>query len=226
MAEYLAHGYAISDKAIERAIALDRQHGISARFTTALRAFDDRFKASDKAAAVDARLGVTQKANAGWRGMNSYFEKALGTPTGQKVRRFYEEGNKQVVDVHNEARHLADLKAKKPSAEEADLHAVPGDESRTQCNCAGAEGKCACEPGKCACSNCGLNKDEASEKQKPSAEEAGLHTVPGDEKRTQCNCGGAEGKCACEPGKCACANCDLNKDQGKDSASASEKIPV
>jgi RNA recognition motif-containing protein len=32
LAEYLAQGYAISDKAIERALALDQQHGVSSRY--------------------------------------------------------------------------------------------------------------------------------------------------------------------------------------------------
>ena len=45
--------------------------------------------------------------------MASYFEQALGTPTGQRVRNFYASGNKQVMDVHNEARRLADMKAGK-----------------------------------------------------------------------------------------------------------------
>ncbi|KAK4982337.1 Protein vip1 [Elasticomyces elasticus] len=113
VAEYLAHGYVISDKAIERAIALDNQHGISNRFMNALTNFDSKFKATEKAQAVDQKYGVTDKAYSGWRGLNSYFDKAMGTPTGQKVRQFYSVGNKQVVDVHNEARHLANLKSGK-----------------------------------------------------------------------------------------------------------------
>jgi hypothetical protein len=159
VAEYLAHGYVISDKAIERALAIDQQHGISTRFTSALSNFDQRFQATQKAQAVDNKLGVTQKAMAGWRGLTSYFDKAAGTPTGQKLRSFYETGNKTVMDVHNEARHLADLKKTsgpsdgKPSAEEAGVHTLPGSD-KTQCNCASESGKCACPEGKCACSGC------------------------------------------------------------------------
>lgn len=170
IAEYLAHGYAISDKAIERAIALDKQHGFSTRFTAALKAFDEKTKASERAAAVDQKFAVSATASQGWRSMSSYFEKALGTPTGQKLRKFYEDGNKQVIDVHNEARHLADLKAGKAgakaategesshanvSAEEAGVHQVEGD--RTQCNCGSTTEKCPCPPGKCACPNCAKN---------------------------------------------------------------------
>lgn len=93
---------------------------------SALTNFDSRYKATEKAQAVDAKYGVTEKANAGWQGLNSYFEKAISTPTGQKLRQFYEQGNKQVVDVHNEARHLANLKTGKQ-----DMHSV-GD-GRTKC---------------------------------------------------------------------------------------------
>merc|ERR1711939_1244124 len=94
-AEYLAHGYVISGKAIERALALDQQHGVSNR------------------------------ANAAWGGLASYFDKAINTPTGQKLRTFYEQGNKQVMDVHNEARHLANLKSTKAEPQPT------GDGSRT-----------------------------------------------------------------------------------------------
>ncbi|KAB2576897.1 putative actin cytoskeleton protein [Lasiodiplodia theobromae] len=175
VAEYLAHGYVISDKAIERALELDKQHGVSNRFTSALKSFDERYKASEKAAAVDTKYAISQKAGAGWRSLNSYFDKALGTPTGQKLRQFYEQGNKQVVDVHNEARHLADLKkqqqaqgaqsatgeTKIPTAEEAELEIVPGTD-KTKCNCSSVAGKCPCEPGKCACAGCAKSTETAA----------------------------------------------------------------
>jgi len=159
VAEYLAHGYTISDKAIEQALALDKQHGISTRFTSALQTFDQRFQATQKAQAVDTKLGVSDKVAAGWRGLNSYFDKAASTPTGQKLRQFYETGNKTVIDVHNEARHLADLKkdngtgGEKSSSEEATPHQIAGS-SKTQCNCSSDSGKCGCAPGQCACSGC------------------------------------------------------------------------
>ncbi|KAF2712343.1 actin cytoskeleton protein-like protein [Pleomassaria siparia CBS 279.74] len=132
VAEYLAHGYAISDVAIQKALAIDQQHGVSNKFTNTLKSFNEKFGATQKAAVVDKRLGVTEKVNFGWNIMGSYFDQAAGTPTGQKLRRFYETGNKTVMDVHNEARHLADLKAKpsssgeKQSAEDANVSQLPG----------------------------------------------------------------------------------------------------
>lgn len=113
VAEYLAYGYVLSDQVISQAIALDNKHGVSSRFTAALQGFDQKYKATDTARSVDTKYGVTDKALGAWGGLNSYFEKALGTPTGQKLRQFYIQGDKQVRDVHNEARRLADLKAGK-----------------------------------------------------------------------------------------------------------------
>ncbi|EKG20059.1 hypothetical protein MPH_02634 [Macrophomina phaseolina MS6] len=183
IAEYLAHGYVISDNAIERALALDKQHGVSNRFTTALKSFDEKYKATEKAQAVDSKYAISQKAGAGWRGLTSYFDKALGTPTGQKLRKFYEQGNKQVIDVHNEARHLADLKkqqqaqqqpgeasgtTKTPSAEEAEMEVIPGTE-KTKCNCGATSEKCPCEPGKCACAGCAKSTETAAASEKPAA---------------------------------------------------------
>lgn len=121
---------------------MDKQHGISERFTSALTNFDQKYKASDKAAAVDNKYGVTDKAYGAWAGLNTYFEKALNTATGQKLREFYVEGDKQVRDVHNEARRLADLKGGKSHEPES----LPGSD-KTVCKCGGSEGVCGCAPG-------------------------------------------------------------------------------
>jgi RNA recognition motif-containing protein len=153
-AEYLAHGYVISDKAIERALALDQQHGVSQKFTSYLTSFDQKYKVTEKAKAGDERYGVSARANAAWGGLASYFEKAANTPTGQKLRQFYEQGNKQVLDVHNEARHLANLKGGKSEP----VPTESGD--RTTCNCGASTGKCGCAPGTCACASCAKNPDE------------------------------------------------------------------
>jgi len=176
IAEYLAHGYVISDKAIERAISLDQQHGVSNRFMTTLTNLDSKYGVSQKAGEMDQKYGVSERAQQGWLGLSSYFEKAANTPTGQRVRDFYNSGSKQVLDVHNEAKHLASLKSGKPeehilspsaasksaagtgsvpSAEEANMEKVTIDgQEKTQCNCGGENGKCACPPGQCACEGC------------------------------------------------------------------------
>jgi len=167
VAEYLAHGYALSDVAIQRALALDSKHGVSTRFTNALAQFDAKYKATDKAKGLDASYGITDKAATGWRGLNSYFEKAKHTPTGQKLASFYTVGEKQVLDVHAEARRLADLKAGKTSSSEG---------SGQQCACGGDSGKCSCEAGKCTCSSeCANSAEKSGEK----SAEAGEHTATG-----------------------------------------------
>ena len=157
LAEYLAHGYVISDTALQRAIALDNKHGVSSRFTNALAQFDAKYKATDRAKGLDQSYGITDKATAGWRGIHSYFEKALGTPTGQKLASFYTQSDKQVRDIHAEARRLADLKSGKGGGSmeqnEKTMEHVPGTE-KTTCQCGGNTGTCPCAEGKCACSGC------------------------------------------------------------------------
>ena len=167
IAEYLAHGYTISETAIHKAIALDNKHGISTRFTNALNQFDQKYKATDKAKSVDASYGVTDKAMQGWRGLHSYFEKALDTPTGQRVRSFYLQSDKQVRDIHNEALRLANLKAGKNEPEP-----VPGTD-KTVCNCGADTGNCPCEEGKCACADCGKAEKPAQEEMKKAASGGG-----------------------------------------------------
>lgn len=194
VAEYLAHGYTLSDNAIQRAIALDSQHGISTRFTNALQNFDSKYKVTDKSKAVDDKYKVTDKAWSAWGGLNSYFEKAINTPTGQKVRDFYASGEKQVLDVHNEARRLADLRKEKEEP-----HPVAGQSGKTACSCGGSEGVCGCAPGQCSCASCAKSDN-------PSKTENPPQSVKGTEK-TVCTCGGKDGVCGCAPGKCACASC-------------------
>lgn len=155
VAEYLAHGYVISENAIQRAIALDNKHGVSNRFTNALANFDSKYKATDRAKGIDASYGITEKATRGWTGLSSYFEKAVNTPTGQKLAAFYTQSDKQVRDIHAEARRLADLKTGGDSKEAnaKTMEEVPGT-NKTTCKCGGDTGACPCGEGTCACSGC------------------------------------------------------------------------
>jgi len=212
IAEYLAHGYVISDKAIEKALAVDKSNGYSTKFTQALQNFDSKTQASQKAQAVDNKLGITQKAYAGYHGFMTYFDKAANTPTGQKLRTFYEAGNKTVMDVHNEARYLADIKKKEQGGKgDMNVHHLPAPASdKTTCNCASDTGSCQCAPNECACSGCGKNEI-------PSAEKMNVHSLPAPHQSlTQCDCASEAGKCPCPEGKCACAGCAKAKDAGND----------
>lgn len=140
VAEYLAHGYSLSDTAVQRAISLDQKHGFSNRFTSALNNFDKKFQASDKARGLDQNYKLSDKAWGGWRGLNSYFEQAMGTPSGQKLRGFYSQTDKQVREVHNEARRLADLKSGKGETESAGAGATGTEATGVQGTGAGTTG--------------------------------------------------------------------------------------
>jgi hypothetical protein len=162
IAEYLAHGYRLSDQVVQRAISFDQKNGISSRFSKALSDFDTRYKATERTRSVDTQYGVTSRAAGAWSGLNSYFEKAINTPSGQKVRQFYEVGSKQVMDVHNEAMHLANLKKQHSDVAGAGgnvTEPAPGDNSRTVCQCGSDTQNCPCAPGTCACNNCAKNPE-------------------------------------------------------------------
>jgi len=116
IAEYLAHGYTIGDQAVQRAIDLDQKHGVSNRFLSTLQNLDAKYHATDKAKSVDQSYGVTQKTSSLLSGLNSYYEKAVGTPTGKKLADFYTQTSRQVQDIHTEARRLADIKKEEAGA--------------------------------------------------------------------------------------------------------------
>jgi len=126
LAEYLAHGYVIGDVAVQRAIDLDHKHGVSSRFMQTLQNLDTKYKATDKAKGVDETYAVTPRVNSLLSGLNSYYEKAAGTPTGQKLVSFYTQTSRQVHDIHAEARRLADLKKKEAGGAEQAAGLSPG----------------------------------------------------------------------------------------------------
>ncbi|KAI0169190.1 hypothetical protein GGR52DRAFT_554040 [Hypoxylon sp. FL1284] len=110
LAEYLAHGYVVGDAALQRAIELDHQHGVTNRFMNTLMNLDQKYHASERAKATDQTYGISNRANSIFSGLTSYFEKATSSPTGKRLVKFYTDGQRQVQDIHAEARRLADLK--------------------------------------------------------------------------------------------------------------------
>ncbi|KAI2628714.1 hypothetical protein GGR54DRAFT_588479 [Hypoxylon sp. NC1633] len=110
LAEYLAHGYIVGDATLQRAIELDHTHGVSNRFMNTLINLDQKYHATERAKATDQSYGITNRANSLFSGISSYFEKATSSPTGQRLVKFYTDGQRQVQDIHTEARRLADLK--------------------------------------------------------------------------------------------------------------------
>lgn len=100
----------VGDAALQRGIELDHQHGVSTRFMSTLTSLDQKYHATDRAKTADQSYGITSRATGLFSSLNSYFEKATATPTGKKLVDFYTQGQKQVIDVHNEARRLAELK--------------------------------------------------------------------------------------------------------------------
>lgn len=103
LAEMLSNGYVLSDKVLERAIDYDKEHGITAKFTNYLTDLDKKYHVVDKAQATDQAYGITAR-------LQKYWEDALNTSYGRKIREYYSEAAKEASDIHAEARRLADLK--------------------------------------------------------------------------------------------------------------------
>ncbi|RYP49813.1 hypothetical protein DL768_004542 [Monosporascus sp. mg162] len=110
LAEYLAHGYVVGDAALQQAIELDKKHGVLERFRKTLTNLDQKYHATDRARATDQSYGVSARVGSLFGGISSYFEKATSSPTGKKLVQFYADSQRQVQDIHAEARRLAELK--------------------------------------------------------------------------------------------------------------------
>jgi len=132
-AEYLANGYRLTDDILHRLIDVDAKQGISKRFLNYMQLLDAKAgeqalgrnqtisgklqatvqSAAQQARAIDEQKGYSKVAN-------DYYSRALASPWGQKVKAFYTTTTKQVQDIHEEARRIADQnKQNKAPAEPA-----------------------------------------------------------------------------------------------------------
>ena len=109
--EYLSHGYTLTDQALQKAVDYDHTHGLSKRFYSLLNTalgtahgVDQKLGVTTKAVAVDEKYAIHERAKSTATGLMRYFENALGTPTGKRVRTFYDDRKKEVLDIHAEAR--------------------------------------------------------------------------------------------------------------------------
>ncbi|KAG8898641.1 hypothetical protein FRB99_007242 [Tulasnella sp. 403] len=129
-AEYLAKGYQLSDNILQRAIEMDKKKGISQRFLAYIRGLDQTLgskvagpettlsaKAINTAKSIDEKQGISTKAT-------TYYEKAMASPFGQRVYSFYTDTAKQVRDIHEEARRIADTHKPGPTATPAPAEAA------------------------------------------------------------------------------------------------------
>lgn len=113
IAEYLAHGYVLGDQAVEKAIDLDKQHGISDRFKNFLTSLDSKYHVQEKAAETNSKYGIDKKIVKGRDDLGSYFEKASQTSAGAKIHNFYTGLVNSSIQIHDEARRLANLEEAK-----------------------------------------------------------------------------------------------------------------
>ncbi|EGW31062.1 uncharacterized protein SPAPADRAFT_62964 [Spathaspora passalidarum NRRL Y-27907] len=120
MAQLLAEGYVLSDKIIAKAIELDKQRGISSQFKDFVVDLDKRyvhFHDPESQASKNLKL-AQEKAQARANDLQGIYESkvkhylvaAANHPLGVKIHDFYKGISSDVLDVHAEAKRLADLK--------------------------------------------------------------------------------------------------------------------
>jgi len=137
-AEYLARGYVLSDQILQRAIDIDAKQGISSRFLSYISSLDhglgERLVGPDhtisghvqtyvdagtaKAREVDEKHALSKQAT-------DYYSKAISSPFGQRVQAFYTTTTKQVLDIHEEARRIADQHKADAAAATAPVETTP-----------------------------------------------------------------------------------------------------
>ncbi|TDL23196.1 hypothetical protein BD410DRAFT_787512 [Rickenella mellea] len=114
-AEYLAKGYVLSDQVLQRAIEIDNKQGISKRFLSYMKGLDSSIgsravgpdqtisgKVHSTLTDIDQKKGISKTAT-------DYYSKAVASSFGQKVLAFYTTTSKQILDIHEEARRMANV---------------------------------------------------------------------------------------------------------------------
>jgi len=111
----------LSDSILEKAIEIDTKQGISKRFLNYFHSLDKTVgeralgpdqtitaklqttvgSATQQARSMDQEKGISKTAN-------DYYQTAIASSFGQKVKAFYTDTSKQVRDIHEEARRIAD----------------------------------------------------------------------------------------------------------------------
>lgn len=144
VAEMLAKGYALTDSILHRAIEVDQKQGISTRFLNFIRGIDSKIgekiggpestvssqaKATlaagqQRAMTINEQHQITQRVHTFdeqhglTRQATAYYSKAISSPFGQKVLAFYTQTAKQVQDVHEEAKRIAQAEKEKQQEHE------------------------------------------------------------------------------------------------------------
>ncbi|TGZ82258.1 hypothetical protein EX30DRAFT_340146 [Ascodesmis nigricans] len=160
-AEYLSHGYEIADATLQRAIEVDKKQNITQRFTNILQnaysTIDAKVHATERAKAAEEQYHLTEKANSGYNLLRRYFEKAVDAAPAP-IRKFYEDSEKQVMEIHEEAKRLKELRQEKKRQSQTFGQSADGKpfvgQGQTTCQCGGNQGACPCREGKCACAGC------------------------------------------------------------------------
>ncbi|CAG8530470.1 1874_t:CDS:2 [Scutellospora calospora] len=127
-AEILANGYTLQDTIIQKGIEFDEKFGISSRLAqylqaiqeqrklldSAVQSFDNKYHVYDtvtgKATEIDNKFCVQDRVKNVASTIQDRANQALDTPPGKQLYEFYTSTTKQVADVHNEARRIANEK--------------------------------------------------------------------------------------------------------------------
>ncbi|KAG7663043.1 uncharacterized protein J8A68_003425 [[Candida] subhashii] len=131
MAQLLSEGYLISDQIIAKALEFDKQHGFYNKFVDFVDSLDKKYvhlhdPESPVAKNVAMAQGKAQDLQSVFETsrIGQYLVSAANHPLGIKIHDFYRGVTKDVLEVHEEAKRLAELK-KQRAGEETTKTAQP-----------------------------------------------------------------------------------------------------
>lgn len=215
LAEMLAQGYHITDQVIAKVLAVDKQRGFSTQLDKFLKDLENRIKPREQVQDIDSKYKISSQisnlANSWKTYLTPYVESASKSPTGTRLRDFYNSTIDSATQVHNEAMWIKKNQIQKQGCQ-------------CQCQCgSSAQGVCTCPPGKCKCAEseaggsstcqcdcpCDADGSSCNKGAGSSGETCACDSRKGTEK--DCGCGTQGAACPCPDQACACANCPKQK---------------
>ncbi|KAJ3363490.1 hypothetical protein GGF32_004191 [Allomyces javanicus] len=118
IAELLAEGYQLSEGVVKRGLEVDEKYSVTKTlsayfFTAKARAeeLDEQYKVVEKLREIDEKYQISQNAHAILAKGFEFGEKALATPTGQKVKEAVDAAREAALEVATETRAIIEADA-------------------------------------------------------------------------------------------------------------------
>ncbi|KAH3672854.1 hypothetical protein WICMUC_004076 [Wickerhamomyces mucosus] len=115
-AEYLSHGYILGDHLVSKAVDYDKQNGISDKFNRFISDLNNKYNLQEKQHQLQKTQNDLDSKYKISENLIKYYNQLANTSVGSKIHSFYTNAVNDTLQVHEEAKRLAELKKHQAAA--------------------------------------------------------------------------------------------------------------